>query len=48
MFDSQEIVQAAEYLIEEEELLSSPEKIAQILSDWLSEQLKEIDVFSWG
>lgn len=43
MFDSQEIVQAAEYLIEEEELLSSPEEIAKILSNWLSEQLKEID-----
>ena len=43
MFDNEEIFKAAEYLKEEEELLSSPEEIAKIISNWLSEQLKEID-----
>lgn len=44
MFNSEEIITAAEYLKEEEELLSSPEEIAKILSNWLSEQLEEIDL----
>lgn len=44
MFNSEEIIAAAEYLKEEEELLSSPEEIAKILSNWLSEQLEEIDL----
>ena len=44
MFNSEEIMSAAEYLKEEEELLSSPEEIAKILSNWLSEQLEEIDL----
>ena len=43
MFDNEEIFKAAEYLKEEEELLSSPEEIAKIIGNWLSEQLKEID-----
>ncbi len=44
MFNSEEIIKAAEYLKEEEELLSSPQVIANILSNWLSEQLAEIDL----
>ncbi len=44
MFNSEEIIKAAEYLKEEEELLSSPQEIAKILSNWLSEQLEEIDL----
>ena len=44
MFNSEEIITAAEYLKEEEELLSSPEEIAKIISNWLSEQLEEIDL----
>ncbi len=43
MFNSEEIIKAAEYLKEEEGLLSSSKEIAKILSNWLSEQLKEID-----
>ncbi len=44
MFDTEEIIKAAEYLKEEEELLSAPDEIAKILSNWLSEQLEEIDL----
>ncbi len=44
MFNSEEIIKAAEYLKEEEGLLSSPQVIAKILSNWLSEQLEEIDL----
>ncbi len=43
MFNSEEIIKAADYLKEEEELLSSPQVIANILSNWLSKQLAEID-----
>lgn len=44
MFDLEEITKAAEYLKEEEELLSSTEDLAKILGEWLYDQLEEIDL----
>ncbi len=38
-----EILEAAKLLKEEQDLIGSPEAIASIISDWLCEQLEEIE-----
>ena len=40
---SNEILEAAKLLKEEQELIGSPEAIANILCDWLCQELEEIE-----
>ena len=40
---SDEILEAAKLLKEEQDLIGSPEAIAKIISDWLCEELEEIE-----